>query len=596
MGAFILTRANLQQRDPTVEARAVQSLAEQGFVEPRLITLGNWRARVFPKLNGTEPTIVHGRGDDCAFCVGTLLYDDLTGVDALKCLLTKFAPGETTYSRARGIFCAVLQKQGVCCLLTDAVGQFKVYWTADWDLVSSSFVAALAATSTRTPVPQGIYEYVFEGATFGEHTVVREIGQVPGACQVELGKPVRIRAIRNTIPVDVSSAPARQQEEDLLGALKDWFRMIARAFDGRVDMALSGGYDSRLMLALLRAVDVTPRLHVYGAASDDDVRIAKLIAEGERLQLNHIDKKALMPAATRDVRASARRNFLAFDGYPVDGIFDTGADLATRRERSTAGHVALNGGGGEIFRNFFYLPNRTMSARALLWSFYGQFDPTWCTQRLNLADYYESLTASLTASIDAPPGKPLSRLQVEALYPYFRCRFWTGRNGSVNSRFGHSLTPFLEADLIARALRIPLRRKNHGRFESALIRASDASLAAYPSAYGHDFSGAPSVRRHVRDYLTIARPPWMRRLSFRLRHRMRRVSPALAARLDEVRSGVDAAFPCMREFFHMDRVTEPQQLGRACTLEYLFAWRPGGISGAARQALPRLQSARRCKT
>jgi asparagine synthase (glutamine-hydrolysing) len=63
-----------------------------------------------------------------------------------------------------------------------------------------------------------------------------------------------------------------------------------------------------------------------------------------------------------------------------------------------------------------------------------------------------------------------------------------GRNNSVNNKIGFALTPFITQSLIERALRLPLRQKNTGRFEARLIREINPRLAAYPSAYGHSFA------------------------------------------------------------------------------------------------------------
>ena len=54
----------------------------------------------------------------------------------------------------------------------------------------------------------------------------------------------------------------------------------------------------------------------------------------------------------------AHRNFLAADGYGYGGIFHNGAEIAESARRVRGNAIAFNGGGGEIFRNFFYLPDR----------------------------------------------------------------------------------------------------------------------------------------------------------------------------------------------------------------------------------------------
>ena len=60
--------------------------------------------------------------------------------------------------------------------------------------------------------------------------------------------------------------------------LDGYFAAVAKIFGNRVTSALSGGYDSRLILAMLRRHGVAPHLFVYGNAGDQDVRLATAIA------------------------------------------------------------------------------------------------------------------------------------------------------------------------------------------------------------------------------------------------------------------------------------------------------------------------------
>ena len=182
--------------------------------------------------------------------------------------------------------------------------------------------------------------------------------------------------------------------------------------------------------------------------------------------------------------------------------------------------LALNGGGGEIFRNFFYLPDRALSLSEFIWTFYSQFDPASAAGTFREDEYMDGLARRRAACARRRKPSASSRRDVELLYPAFRCRYWTGRNTSVNNRFGWALTPFVERRTVASAVDVPIAFKNHGRFEAALINAFSPSLARYPSAYGHDFAGDVPLKRRIKDQLTLLRPPLLRRYAFRIKARM----------------------------------------------------------------------------
>jgi asparagine synthase (glutamine-hydrolysing) len=254
------------------------------------------------------------------------------------------------------------------------------------------------------------------------------------------------------------------------------------------------------------------------------------------------------------------------DAYPPDGILDDGADVATRRDRAAGGALALNGGGGEIFRNFFYLPDRRFSIREVIWTFYSQFDPAMATPLFSERAYMEAMIAAVADSLGTT-DRTLSREQVELAYPAFRCRYWTGRNTSVNNQFGSALTPFIEHDIVAGAARVPIRFKNHGRFEAALIEALSPSLARYPSSYGHGFAGSIPLNRKLKDQLTLLRPPLLRRYAFRIKARLQGSSD----HAHPFREVIDPSGGVMARYFRIASISDSGQYARICTLEYLFS-------------------------
>ena len=141
--------------------------------------------------------------------------------------------------------------------------------------------------------------------------------------------------------------------------------------------------------------------------------------------------------------------------------------------------------------------------------------------RLLKTEYYERLERKLAHQLGCSTNR-MTRLDVERTYPLFRCRFWMARNTSINCRLGYAMTPLVEPAIVRAALSTPLRLKNLGTFEAALIRRIDPKLASYPSAYGLAFDQAPSAKARLAFALTVLRPPQLRRYSFRIKHRLKR--------------------------------------------------------------------------
>jgi asparagine synthase (glutamine-hydrolysing) len=116
---------------------------------------------------------------------------------------------------------------------------------------------------------------------------------------------------------------------------------------------------------------------------------------------------------------------------------------------------------------------------------------------------------------------------------------------------------------------LPLRWKNHGDYEAELIRRADRRLAAYRSNYGHDFASPAPLARRLHDYATYLRPPWLRRYTYRLRYRRRRVGTWPGYLAPAYR---DAVLPDglsqTKRLFRVERVADPDQYARILSLEY----------------------------
>jgi asparagine synthase (glutamine-hydrolysing) len=537
-----------------------------------LLQGNNYVLAVFPKRQASEPSIVRFPNGDFAFACGTLIYDNLVGKAAAASFYHDWAARREPSGKAIGHYAVILRKGDETEIVLDSFGGFLVFYDSARQIASSSFLAVASALDHVTLGAQGACEYVFNGVVSGNATIFDEVLLAPVNARITVGqRGIEIRRRPLEVPTAVSTESFETTVERSLELLDRYFAAVAASFGGRVSCALSGGYDSRLILALLRRHGIHPRVYVYGPPGDKDVGLARAIAEGEGFALEVVDKDKQLAVAPSEFGAVAHENFLVNDGYTWGGIFTNGAEAAQRASRVSGNVLALNGGGGEIWRNFFYLLDRTYSPREILWSFYSRFDPETCTSAFDEEAYFRRLEDKLTTLIGDPlPSLP--RPLVEWLYHYFRCRTWDGRINNINNTYGYVALPFLERPVTEHASAIPIGWKNHGAYEAELIRRADPRLASYPSGYGHDFSGPPPLARRLADYGTYLRPPWLRRFSYRVKHRARRGGDWPDYLRAEYRA---AALPggveVMRALFQLDRVADPDQLARILTLEYLIA-------------------------
>jgi len=597
LNALTVSRA----ADRAANQRAAASMRQQGF-EPA--AQFGWRGGVLqawrnPLQAAGEAFFVDGpQGTAC--CIGPIWYRGRFGKAALHQLLDEIAqPGQAAGARVesaapggaarpapppidetelRGNFALFLHAGDRAWLLNDPLGFARVYIAGEGRYLSTSWLAARAWQGSADIDEAAAIEYVLQGAVHSDRTVAQGVSKLPlgrgfdlnagqpyarfpggmaGAGQrgeqSEAGSGMNADAARRA--ADTRSLDAAVDQ--MAAHLRTVFAEIAGAFPGHASAALSGGFDSRLIVAGLLAQGERPRLFVYGSEHSEDVPIARQVAQAEGIPITVVDKDAAnrqLPAP--DLPALAR-SALFFDGLPNDGIFDPGADRDTRLAQSAGGNIALNGGGGEIFRNFFHLPDRRYRPRDIVRAFYRGFDSGVFRRADGLADYERGLAGSIAASLGLPAeagqggGVPLSREQVELVYPFFRCHHWMGLNNSVALRYGHFATPLVDLRTVRAAAALPLEWKNAGLFESRLIAALHPGIASHPSSYGFRFSDGPDARARKTERLTCLRPVFARPLINAARRRLHRLaaSPDFVARCRAMLPGewrLDAALDLAR--------------------------------------------------
>jgi hypothetical protein len=581
MGALFLCR---EEPGGAAEARiaaARAQFARHRLPAPRALVWPGWRGLHAGFVQG-GPEGFYARGDGAfAAVAGTFTFDGAMGTPALAALVEAVARDGaaapfTAWERAGGHFAALVQVGGRALLFTDYFGAFQLFRGAGDGLLSTSLLSLLHAVPRLHWSAQGVYEYAFNVFPIGDDTVFEEVRR--------LGPDVQLRLDTSgaaALPVakPLPDAPADLSEAERLAAAAAALKSAAAPFIARfgdaMDCPLSGGYDSRLALALLRAGGVRPRVYVYGPPGAPDVEVARQVAAAEGFALEAVDKWAAPPDPDA-FPAIVARNFEETDALATDGgFFDGGGNAAARDARQAGGRLAVSGGCGEIYRDFFFLADRPWPARAVLDAFYSAYDPADATDRFDEGAYRAALHAKIAAALGTPADgtERLARTRIEQAYPRVRCRAFFGREISLVGRFGAYFMPFFEAPVVADALRLPMAQKRAGAFEGRLIAALDPALARHPTAYGHVPGARPSARLRRDEALTRLRPLALRRLSYRLKRRLGPVDDGHGGLLgpEWLERVLDLEFPAMRAFFRPERIRDSGVYRRVAILEYLAA-------------------------
>ncbi|MDB6024756.1 MAG: hypothetical protein JWM68_979 [Verrucomicrobiales bacterium] len=578
MGGFLYIAKESSEAVEAVAARyqtSLEALKCKGLRLKHTIAQNGFVLFLFDKAHVSSDNFLSLPNDDFICATGTFIYRQQTGAKGLRNLYDDFSTTSKVFNDLRGHFCVLLRKNGQLYIFNDFGGVYHVFGNPTRTVISNSFLALVKSLPKKSVSTQELYEYVLFGGMYGDKTLIREITLLNSQQVYQLpdlsSHPKSIKS-----PVRDSSS-----NSDLVAStaseLTSYFEVLKKNFGDDACSGLSGGYDSRLMLALMRKVRINPKLYVYGAADSLDVRIAQEIARSENLPISYFDRKNGTPVSLDQFRETLLEQFHFVDGRGVSGTFSHGTDAMTRKARVESAPLHLNGGGGEIYRNFWKLPDRSLTAEMFVRIVYEQgvaHRLPALTSEFSPKGFFETFSDKIKVAVGAKDEK-LTRPMIESVYPAIRLKYWMGSNNSSNNLLSYSVTPFAEPAFTIPSGDIPFRFKCHGQFESALIRELDVKLAKYPSTYGFNFFDPISWSARVKNqfrYQTryFLRPVLPTAVFTRIMRRQHVSSLPYYAEPRYLKQIFPETEFAISQYIDLKKVTDAEQLNRALTAEIVL--------------------------
>lgn len=231
----------------------------------------------------------------------------------------------------RGIFGLLIldRDSGTWHALVDNGGFYRLY--RDSASISASFLQLVRAQQPAPSVSlDRVVEYLMQGQVYGGHTLVAGIRKLRYDEIIVLPRNGRMRVEKKALPTEPLPT----------GYICRHFDDLAEAMRGRrLSCDITGGYDTRLIVALLDAKGLEYELAVSGREGADDVEIAREIAKV-------LDRPLFVSAHTwHDLEMELCEAFEVADGQ-IDPVFFH-RDLQNAKRRKERGvEIITHGGGG----------------------------------------------------------------------------------------------------------------------------------------------------------------------------------------------------------------------------------------------------------
>jgi hypothetical protein len=496
MGGFLLIKKNNNSSAEEIEKKhfiSIKVFEKKGLKLNRRIANENFIIYVFNKYSLEAENVLQLENGDFVISVGTCIYKRNIGIEALTLIYNDFLNDKSIINNLYGNYGIIIYCNKKLILLNDYLGLYRIFCDKSGNVFSNSFLAVAKSLKEKNISLQEIYEFIFEGAFYGGTTVYKEISFI-SSDKIHQILPERMTCNKNiNYNYSQEGFDFYNEVETISNQLIEYFTLLKDVFNDKITQALSGGFDTRLMLALSRKAGISTHLYVYGDDNCKDVIIAKNITNKEGIKIEHINRDKYPQIKIEKFKKSIENEFYCFD-FLGEPIFENGSDFDTRIKRVKNCKLHLNGSGGEIYRNFWELSDKSLSIKNYVKSKFDFFNYSTCTDKFNKKSYFINLEEKIknVLSIDR---NDITRQQAEMIYPLLRAKYWIGKQNSINNQLSYSLTPFLETEFVFGSFKIPMKYKYLGFFEAALIRKIDEKIAKFPSLYGFNFYNSVGIKK-----------------------------------------------------------------------------------------------------
>jgi asparagine synthase (glutamine-hydrolysing) len=389
--------------------------------------------------------------------------------------------------RLQGFFALMIvdQRARQTHVITDRCGSLHVYWRmlANGYAVCTSS-ASLAMCGKAQLDPLAVHEFVATGIIFEDRSLWQDIRKI-GPSTVLTIDVSGVRENRYWIFAEVASEALSldQASERTHRALVDVLKALPAGEQPLVS-DLTGGYDSRFLLAGLLEAQCTFETTVSGSAGHPDVQVAGRIASEFGLRHGHIEAKPLPTPEEFDT--ALRMTDGEYDA------FDFARILQIHRRLGAEHSMSLNGSFGELARGYWW---------ELLWPKLGERQPLdvgMVARKRFAAIGYDKLIFAPAAQLDLAAhmaevarrviqpivGFP-NTTQMDCVYYSLRMQRWQGRIASSTNQLWPAFSPIG----FAQVLDPILAAQANTRFRSLLVRELFAryapGLAQIPLEHGY---------------------------------------------------------------------------------------------------------------
>ena len=489
---------------------ALDLFAEMGFSSPASFEFGSWVIEAFPKMVVPSPNYISINGYTLV-STGTPIYKGLDYTDSHNAILQDYLSNSIDYDQLIGQYTIMFCHEDIIEILCDPLGSKHLFTDQTHSMLSSHMLPICQCFDGDLHINRkAFYEKFLTGIIMPPNTLFDEIIQInQQEAERITHENVGIRFIQ-TSSINLPESRAKGFEESIYeqaDTLQHYFELLSIPGKDGIDIGLSGGYDSRLVLACLHKFH-NGKIHLHSHSTENvhqkDLTIAKQMAEYVGVPLHTVPTKKLKNSDHID--DVLRKSVLYFDGRSSFSIGGCGeVYTASYRKESTEGtQLTLTGVGGELYRNVFDIGFRNIR--------FSQFmEEKVFSQSFRKAisdELYHELIKDIISRAAVRLGIDQNSKQPKTIAHRYYCEIMMpdgqGNAIDVYNQVSCCIAPFLKPQIISKGYEAIPFHHTGGEFEGQLIDHIDSGLAEIPSSYGYPIQKRPvkaKIKEGIRTYI-----------------------------------------------------------------------------------------------
>jgi hypothetical protein len=448
----------------------------------------------FARLNGSGTAVVSNPSTgNWLVTAGTWFHADGYSTGQESRLLDDYAKNGVRHlaNRLEGFFAIAIGDANAeaAYVITDLVGSchcFLRYVRGGTTISTSSLL--LAAVEAYQLDRIACQEFLATGVIYEDRSLFQEVRKLAPASIFRFSRGSLQSAERywRISDVEPESIAGPKAAPALWSALTESAGKVSNAFQ-RPLCDLTGGYDSRVVVAAFAEAHLPITTIVTGPENSRDVVISKALAQKAGLPHLHVQKH-------RQLTFGQIHEALALTDGEYD-LIEYARILGVHQPLSECFDISINGSFGEIARGYWWellapdtgkcmpLPAVRVAARRYA---VGAYDRSLFAggNRLELVDH---LRGAVERAIDSLTAKP-NCLQMDQVYLMLRMQRWQGRIASSTNRIWPCLSPFMFRSVLELMLAVQTNVRKRSRLVRRMLAQNSPSWASIPLE-----DGAPCV-------------------------------------------------------------------------------------------------------